>query len=206
VPNLMERLKNPYYVGLLSAAQYHGAAHHHPQEFQVVTETNRRLLECGGVRVVFIAAKRLKQVGTQTFNTPRGIGQCCFHACGVDTKHRSRIAGQGGSQCAPALAATIRLSTGSDWRGGQDGGTSGSRLKVRKELHSPIIPSRTTDNRPYREVESPGQNGIGRRGSRVFPQDYITEWQTVAPWINDEQVEQDLVISRARSRSTRIRS
>jgi hypothetical protein len=25
-----------YYAGLLSAAQYHGAAHHRPQEFQIV--------------------------------------------------------------------------------------------------------------------------------------------------------------------------
>jgi predicted nucleotidyltransferase component of viral defense system len=31
----------------------------------------------------------------------------------------------------------------------------------------------------------------------MIPRDYITEWRTQAPWIQDYQVEQDLVISRA---------
>ena len=31
----------------------------------------------------------------------------------------------------------------------------------------------------------------------MIPRDYITEWRTQAPWVDDAQVEQDLVISRA---------
>lgn len=31
----------------------------------------------------------------------------------------------------------------------------------------------------------------------MIPRDYITEWRTTAPWVQDFQVEQDLVISRA---------
>ena len=31
----------------------------------------------------------------------------------------------------------------------------------------------------------------------MIPQDYITEWRDQAPWVDDAQVEQDLVISRA---------
>ena len=31
----------------------------------------------------------------------------------------------------------------------------------------------------------------------MIPRDYITEWRARAPWIEDFQVEQDLVISRA---------
>ena len=31
----------------------------------------------------------------------------------------------------------------------------------------------------------------------MIPRDYITEWRTRAPWIEDFQVEQDLIISRA---------
>lgn len=31
----------------------------------------------------------------------------------------------------------------------------------------------------------------------MIPRDYITEWRSEAPWIRDDQVEQDLVISRA---------
>ena len=32
----------------------------------------------------------------------------------------------------------------------------------------------------------------------MIPRDYITEWRAHAPWVQDFQVEQDLVISRAR--------
>lgn len=38
----MKFLGQPYYVGLLSAAALHGAAHHQPQEFQVVTNKQFR--------------------------------------------------------------------------------------------------------------------------------------------------------------------
>ncbi len=31
----------------------------------------------------------------------------------------------------------------------------------------------------------------------MIPRDYITEWRTEAPWVQDAQVEQDLVVSRA---------
>ena len=72
IPALMEHLKLPYYIGLLSAAQYYGAAHQRPQEFQVFLEKNRRPIKCGAVRVTFIARKKLKDVPTRSFNTPRG--------------------------------------------------------------------------------------------------------------------------------------
>ena len=75
IPALMERLKQPYYAGLLSAAQYYGAAHHRPQEFQVLLDKARRPIHCGRVRVVFIVRKRLRNVSVQTFNTPRGTIQ-----------------------------------------------------------------------------------------------------------------------------------
>ena len=31
----------------------------------------------------------------------------------------------------------------------------------------------------------------------MIPRDYITTWRSEAPWVEDAQVEQDLVISRA---------
>ncbi|MBK9131264.1 MAG: type IV toxin-antitoxin system AbiEi family antitoxin [Gammaproteobacteria bacterium] len=73
IPSLMEYLSVPYYVGLLSAAQYHGAAHHRPQEFQVLLKKNRRPIHCGSVSVIFVARKRLIEVPTKDFNTLRGI-------------------------------------------------------------------------------------------------------------------------------------
>src|SRR6266567_3902564 len=72
IPDLMKRLGLSYYAGLLSAAQYHGAAHHRPQEFQVCLSKGRRPIRCGSVRVAFIERKRITEVPVQPFNTPRG--------------------------------------------------------------------------------------------------------------------------------------
>ena len=72
VPALMEQRGMRYYVGLLSAAQYHGAAHHRPQLFQVMVERSRRPIRCGVVRVDFIARARLASVPLCTFDSPRG--------------------------------------------------------------------------------------------------------------------------------------
>ena len=73
IPQLMEHLGEPYYAGLLSAAAYHGAAHHRPQVFQVVVAKNRPNIECGKVRVNFIARKNVTEIPTTPFKTPRGL-------------------------------------------------------------------------------------------------------------------------------------
>ena len=72
IPELMNELKLSYYAGLLTAAQYYGAAHHRPQEFQVFVERNRRPIVCGAVRVGFIANKRISGAPVRSFNTQRG--------------------------------------------------------------------------------------------------------------------------------------
>ncbi len=72
IPALMKRLNLRYYAGLLSAAQYHGAAHQRPQEFQVFLPKHRRPLACGMARVAFMVRKRIAAVPVQSFNTPRG--------------------------------------------------------------------------------------------------------------------------------------
>jgi len=72
IPALMQRSGLPYYAGLLTAAQYHGAAHHRPQEFQVMVDTRHLRIHCGRVRVAFFMRKRLRVIPLQNFNTPRG--------------------------------------------------------------------------------------------------------------------------------------
>ena len=72
VPALMQWRHTEYYAGLLTAAQYHGAAHHRPQVFQVMLDKNERPIRCGAVRVSFVARKRLREVPVDAFNTPRG--------------------------------------------------------------------------------------------------------------------------------------
>jgi predicted transcriptional regulator of viral defense system len=70
--DLMRRLSEPYYVGLLSAAEYYGAAHHSPQQLQVITEKNRPAVDCGQVQIVFIARGNADEIPVRRFNTPRG--------------------------------------------------------------------------------------------------------------------------------------
>src|SRR6202021_1418887 len=65
IPSMMEQTKTPYYAVLLSAAQYHGAAHHRPQEFQVMVGRPRRPIQCGKVRAALHVRKRLADVHTQ---------------------------------------------------------------------------------------------------------------------------------------------
>jgi predicted transcriptional regulator of viral defense system len=72
IPALMKEKGLEYYAGLLSAAQYYGAAHQRPQEFQVMVARNRRAIRCGKVRVKFVARKNLAEVPVRKFNTQRG--------------------------------------------------------------------------------------------------------------------------------------
>ena len=94
VPALMAHRNTPYYVGLLSAAQYHGAGHHRPQEFQVVLEKSRPAISCGSVRVSFIARRNLVEVPVESFNNPRGtILVSTVEATAVDLVGYMRRAG-----------------------------------------------------------------------------------------------------------------
>lgn len=72
LPSLMAHLEEPYYAGLLTAAEHHGAAHHRPQAFQVVVQRSRPGIICGGVRIDFISRKNVAAIPTQDFKTPRG--------------------------------------------------------------------------------------------------------------------------------------
>jgi predicted transcriptional regulator of viral defense system len=73
IPQLMEHLDEPYYVALLSAAAYHGAAHQAPMVFQVMVARARRGLECGGVRVDFIARRDMEHTSVVRRETATGV-------------------------------------------------------------------------------------------------------------------------------------
>lgn len=72
VPELMKHLGQPYYVALLSAARYYGAAHQQPQVFYVMVAKNRPSITCGAVRVQFVARRNVAEMSVARFNTPRG--------------------------------------------------------------------------------------------------------------------------------------
>lgn len=73
VPQLLGRLGVPYYFGLLSAAAFYGAAHQQPQVAQVVVPKNRPAIECGRVKVEFIARGNLVEIPL-ALSTPLGAG------------------------------------------------------------------------------------------------------------------------------------
>jgi predicted transcriptional regulator of viral defense system len=73
IPDLMDHLGEVYYAGLLSAAEYHGAAHQRPQVFQVMVAKGRRPIKCGRMRVEFISRKNAAKIPTESRNTPSGV-------------------------------------------------------------------------------------------------------------------------------------
>jgi predicted transcriptional regulator of viral defense system len=73
IDNLMQYWQQTYYVGLLSAALYFGAAHQQPQIFQVVTNQYRRTLRCGDVKIEFITKKLISDTPTQKLKTHTGL-------------------------------------------------------------------------------------------------------------------------------------
>lgn len=72
IDDLMAFLGQPYYVGLLSAAALHGAAHQQPQEFQVITNKQLRSVAAGRARIRFFGKLHLERTPTQEMTTETG--------------------------------------------------------------------------------------------------------------------------------------
>ena len=73
IDQLMKYLGRKYYVGLLNAAAFHGAAHQRPQDFSVVVDTdNLRGKVKNGVRINFITKKRIPVNYIKQLNTRNG--------------------------------------------------------------------------------------------------------------------------------------
>ena len=75
IDDLMEFIGQSYYVGLLSAAALHGAAHQQPQQFQVVTTDPLREIKSHGLAIRFFSRSSLDEVAltrvkVQTGNIP----------------------------------------------------------------------------------------------------------------------------------------
>lgn len=75
IDDLMRHLKTSYYVGLLSAAQFYGAAHQKPQTFQVIISKKRRNIQVGRVKISFTTKHDAEQSAVRQFNTPKGFLQ-----------------------------------------------------------------------------------------------------------------------------------
>jgi predicted transcriptional regulator of viral defense system len=72
IDDLMRFLKQPYYVGLLSAAAIHGAAHQQPMVFQVVTDRPTRPARVGRVRIGFHMSRKVESAPVAKIQTETG--------------------------------------------------------------------------------------------------------------------------------------
>lgn len=72
IGDLMRLLGQPYYVGLLSAAAIHGAAHQQPMVFQVITDRPTRAARAGRVLIHFHASRALRATPVQEVQTETG--------------------------------------------------------------------------------------------------------------------------------------
>ena len=64
IVDLMRYLGQPFYVGLLTAAEYHGAAHQRPQKYQIVTDQPLRGIACRGVGIRFFVKQNVSGTAT----------------------------------------------------------------------------------------------------------------------------------------------
>lgn len=72
VSDLMKYRGSPFYVGCLSAAVVHGAAHQRPQELQVVVSHYLRDVESPVLRIRFLRFAGLSKALTQPYRTQTG--------------------------------------------------------------------------------------------------------------------------------------
>jgi len=69
---LMSHYSRPYYVGLLTAASYWGAAHQSPQAFQVITNYDRRNILINRNKIVFYRKKNVESIPIATRKSVTG--------------------------------------------------------------------------------------------------------------------------------------
>lgn len=72
IDELMRFQRQPYYVGLLSAAALHGAAHQQPQEFQIISNKPLRSIVIGRNRIRFFNKYNIDDVATEQKKTSTG--------------------------------------------------------------------------------------------------------------------------------------
>ncbi len=72
IEDLMEFTGQSYYVGLLSAAALHGAAHQQPQQFQVVTTAPLREIKVHGLAIQFFSRSSLDKVALSRVKVQTG--------------------------------------------------------------------------------------------------------------------------------------
>jgi len=72
IDDLMTFVGKPYYVGLLSAAALHGAAHQQPQEFFIITSTKQLTTRKKGIKINYFTKKNISHISVEKRKTETG--------------------------------------------------------------------------------------------------------------------------------------
>lgn len=72
IDDLMRHLDRHYYVGILTAAALHGAAHQQPMVFQVIADRAARPMHAGRVRIEVHASKAVSVMPVERVDTETG--------------------------------------------------------------------------------------------------------------------------------------
>ena len=95
IHDLMQFLGQPYYVGLLSAAAIHGAAHQQPMVLQVITDRATRPLRAGRVKVQFHKSRTVERIPVMEAQTETGFMRVATpEATALDLVHFMEASGQ----------------------------------------------------------------------------------------------------------------
>jgi len=80
IDDLMRHANRPYYVGLLKAAELHGASHQAVMEFQVVTNRQMREVRAGRSKIAFYFRERYAghRLGNRRAQDRYGLGEDLF--------------------------------------------------------------------------------------------------------------------------------
>lgn len=215
---LMEYLAQPYYVALLTAASFLGAAHQQPMVFQVMTSVPTRTIGIGRVRIEFRVSRSIEQTPVSEVRTETGTMRLSTPEATAFDLVRYAKAGGGVSQVAEVLAELVErlraeeLESHARSRKTPELQRLGYLLDVvgERRLAEPLL--RVLAERRFRPVPLSPESPLGDaaavvpwrvvpneagRDRPVIPRAYITAWRSDAPWPDDAQVEQDLVIARA---------
>ena len=223
---LMRREGAAYYVGLLKAAEFHGATHQAVMQFQVVCGKRLRDIRAGRSVIVFYFRRKMGNplAGVEDRKTDTGTMKMSSAALTALDLIRYPQASGGIDNVATVLAdlaptidadALASLSTQVEQSVVQRLGHLLDRVGEDR-LTGPMLDGLRSRADPALDRTRPGQLLPGlrarpagarrqmayprasRAGARsVIPSQNVVAWASVVPWVEPRQVEQDLVISRA---------
>ena len=105
---MMRYLGHEYYVGYLSAAEVHGAAHQRPQVFQVITDARLNDRTFDRVTIEFTTSAKTARRPTKAVNTPTGTMKVSVPEITVLDLVASPAHGGGLSNIATVLSELLR--------------------------------------------------------------------------------------------------